>query len=150
MDATWRELMHAYGRGGFIFPFARFKTFAFQANSFSMFRILNIEYRIRNFEQQKFFKGIRQYSSFRYSAVPCSAVLRFKINDFQSLAQTWVVRPEFNTQHFQNIIAIATYSMHVALSHRGVGPYGPVGEKWSRRPCSIFDIQIPPEYYLTA
>ena len=40
----------------FIFPFARFKTFAFQANSFSMFLILNIEYRIRNFEQQKFFK----------------------------------------------------------------------------------------------
>jgi len=88
----------------FIFPFARFKTFAFQANSFSMFRILNIEYppamqiawgsknncgtnlnievlwqippkamragRIRNFEQQKFFKGIRQYFSLRYSAVP--------------------------------------------------------------------------------
>jgi len=68
----------------FIFPFARFKTFAFQANSFSMFRILNIEYRIRNFEQQKFLKGIRQYSSLRYSPVPCSAVLRFKINDFQS------------------------------------------------------------------
>jgi len=40
----------------FIFPFARFKTFAFQGNSFSMFLILNIEYRIRNFEQQKFFK----------------------------------------------------------------------------------------------
>ena len=55
-------------RGYFIFPFARFKTFAFQANSFTMFLILNIEYRIRNFEQQKFFEGIRQYSSLRYSA----------------------------------------------------------------------------------
>jgi hypothetical protein len=33
-----------YHREGcrFIFPFARFKTFAFQANSFSMFLILNI------------------------------------------------------------------------------------------------------------
>ena len=40
------------GRGPFeekalealIFPLARFKTFAFEANSFSMFLILNIEY----------------------------------------------------------------------------------------------------------
>jgi len=35
------------------------------------------QYRTRNFEQQKFFKEIRQCFSLRYSAVPCSAVLLF-------------------------------------------------------------------------
>ena len=43
----------------------------------SLFCILNIEYRTRNFEQQKFLKEIRQCFLLRYSAVPCSAVLRF-------------------------------------------------------------------------
>jgi hypothetical protein len=42
-----------------------------------LFCILNIEYRTRNFEQQKFLKAMRQCFSLRYSAVPCSAVLRF-------------------------------------------------------------------------
>jgi len=37
--------------------------------NFAFFYILNIEYRTRNFEQQKFFKAIRQYFSLRYSAV---------------------------------------------------------------------------------
>jgi len=32
-------------------------------------RVSHFEYRTRNFEQQKFFKGIRQYSSLRYSAL---------------------------------------------------------------------------------
>lgn len=64
----------------FILPFARSKTFAFQANSFSLFCILNIEQRISN---SRSFKKIGEYSSLRYSAVPCSAVLRFKIDDFQ-------------------------------------------------------------------
>ena len=41
---------------------------------FSLFDILNIEYRTRNFEQQKLLKGIRQCFSLRHSAVPCSAV----------------------------------------------------------------------------
>ena len=41
---------------------------------FSLFCILNIEYRTRNFEQQKLLKGIRQCFSLRHSAVPCSAV----------------------------------------------------------------------------
>jgi hypothetical protein len=44
---------------------------------FSLLYISNIEYRTRNFEQQKFLKGVRQCFSLRYSAVPCSAVLRF-------------------------------------------------------------------------
>ena len=35
----------------------------------SLFYILNIEYRTRNFEQQKFLKGIRQCFSLRHSAV---------------------------------------------------------------------------------
>ena len=41
---------------------------------FSLLYILNIEYRTRNFEQQKFLKAVRQCFSLRYSAVPCSAV----------------------------------------------------------------------------
>ena len=61
-------------RSRFIFPFTRFKTFAFQANSFSLFCIYNIEYRTRNLEPQKFLKGIKQYSSLRCSAVSCSTV----------------------------------------------------------------------------
>jgi len=43
---------------------------------FSLLYILNIEYRTRNFEQQKLLKG-RKCFSLRYSAVPCSAVLLF-------------------------------------------------------------------------
>ncbi len=39
-----------------------------------MEHILNIEYRTRNFEQQKFLKEERQCFLLRYSAVPCSAV----------------------------------------------------------------------------
>jgi hypothetical protein len=35
------------------------------------------QYRTRNFEQQKFLKGIRPCFSLRYSAVSCSAVLLF-------------------------------------------------------------------------
>ena len=63
-----------------IFPFARFKTFAFQSHlerdlSCFTFWISNIEQGISN--SRSFLK---QYSSLRYSAVPCSAVLRFKIN----------------------------------------------------------------------
>jgi hypothetical protein len=44
---------------------------------FSLFDNLNIEYRTRNFEQQKLLKGIRRCFLLRYSAVPCSAVLLF-------------------------------------------------------------------------
>ena len=40
--------------------------------------------RTRNFELQKFINRIRQNLLLRYSAVPCSAVLRFKTKDFQS------------------------------------------------------------------
>jgi len=43
-------------RAPLYFPFARFKTFGFQANGFSIFLILNIEYRTKTFEQQKFYK----------------------------------------------------------------------------------------------
>ena len=46
-------------------------------NEFSLFHNLNIEYRTRNFEQQKFLKEERQCFSLRYSAVHYSAVLRF-------------------------------------------------------------------------
>ncbi len=42
----------------------------------------------KEFRKQKFFKGVRPYSSLRYSAVPCSAVLQLKIKDFQSLWQS--------------------------------------------------------------
>jgi hypothetical protein len=50
---------------------------------FSLFHILNIECRTRNFEQQKFLKAVRQSFLLRYSAVPCSAVhiLAYLITD---------------------------------------------------------------------
>jgi hypothetical protein len=101
---------------GFIFPFPRFKTFAFQANCICMSCILNTRLPCKalgvgilfagststlkcianllqgiagrsNIEQgisnAEVFKRIGQCFSLRYSAVPCSAVLQFKINDFQ-------------------------------------------------------------------
>ena len=53
----------------------------------SPFYILNIEYRTRNFEQQKFLKAVRQCFLLRYSAVPCSAV--HILNDV--IADSWTL-----------------------------------------------------------